>query len=62
VWTLVLEWDNAYDEWKITTFASIKPVEMEYECQNFFKKITKWSKDLKVGHTYLAQMSPYTSP
>jgi hypothetical protein len=51
VWTLVLEWDNAYDEWKITTFANIKPVEMEYECQNFFKKITKWSKDLKVGHT-----------
>lgn len=53
VWNVALEWDKMYDEWKGTTFANINTIEMEYESQNIFKKIVKFSRELRVSSYYI---------
>ena len=53
VWTVCLDWENMYNEWKTTPFTNIKPIDMEYESTALFKKMQKFSKDLKVRHNLL---------
>ncbi|KAL8578358.1 hypothetical protein ACOMHN_031732 [Nucella lapillus] len=47
VWNLIQDWEDMYNSWKVTTFTDIKTLDMEYESQNIFKKIVKYSKELK---------------
>ncbi|XP_076454460.1 dynein axonemal heavy chain 2-like [Babylonia areolata] len=47
VWNVAKDWETMYNGWKVTTFKDIKTLDMEYESQNIFKKVVKFSKELK---------------
>ncbi|XP_050498494.1 dynein axonemal heavy chain 2 [Diabrotica virgifera virgifera] len=47
VWTIVDEWDTAWEKYKSGEFWAIETVEMEETAQNLFRKLTKLSREFK---------------
>ncbi len=47
VWTLVKEWEEKYNEWKLQTFSSLRTNEMDEYASLEYKKLMKMAKDLK---------------
>ncbi|CAG9828907.1 unnamed protein product [Diabrotica balteata] len=47
VWTIVDEWDTAWEKYKSGEFWAIETAEMEETAQNLFRKLTKLSREFK---------------
>lgn len=47
VWTLALEWNQSFDQWKLTTFGNLQTQVMEDYAIAQFKKLHKLSKDYR---------------
>jgi dynein heavy chain len=49
VWLLVKDWESHYDEWKVKIFNTLETQGMDEYAQQQYKKLLKYSKDLRVN-------------
>lgn len=49
VWKLTKEWDDNYGIWKLTIFKELETKEMDDVAQLQFKKLVKFSRELRVN-------------
>ncbi|XP_053403795.1 dynein axonemal heavy chain 2-like isoform X4 [Mercenaria mercenaria] len=47
IWNLNKEWEGLWDSWKDGKFVELATDKMETQCMTIFKKLTKFSRDLK---------------
>jgi hypothetical protein len=47
IWTLNKEWEGMWSEWKVSKFSDIKTETMESTAQSVYKKLNRYSKELK---------------
>ena len=50
IWTLNKEWEGLWSEWKVSKFSDIKTETMESTAQSVYKKLNRYSKELKVNY------------
>ena len=50
VWALAKEWNDNYNGWKSSVFKTLETKDMDDMAQVQFKKITKFSKELRVSY------------
>jgi dynein heavy chain len=48
VWQLAKDWDENYNGWKTTIFATLETTDMDDYAQSQFKKLVKMARDLRV--------------
>lgn len=49
VWELTKEWEGLWATWKVDKFTELQTPEMETHSVNIFKKLNKYSRELKVN-------------
>ena len=47
IWNVAAEWEELWNEWKVTTFAEIQTDTMEFTAQGCFKKLAKLQREAK---------------
>ena len=48
VWDLAKEWERLWEDWKVGTFTELQTSEMETHSITLYKKLNKYSRELKV--------------
>ncbi|XP_025080372.1 dynein heavy chain 2, axonemal-like isoform X3 [Pomacea canaliculata] len=57
VWLLAAQWDDLWNQWKGGGFSDLKVADMDDACNIVFKKITKYSKELKEKNWEIVEMT-----
>ena len=53
IWNLNKDWETHWASWKDGKFVELETNSMEQQCMSIFKKLTKYSRDLKVGCRFI---------
>ena len=48
MWDLAKEWERLWEDWKVGTFTELQTSEMETHSITLYKKLNKYSRELKV--------------
>lgn len=49
VWELTRDWSDMWATWKVEKFTELQTAEMETQSVNIFKKLNKYSREVKVS-------------
>ena len=60
IWELTLDWESHWDEWKANSFSDLETEAMEEHVNNLYRKLNKFSRELKVSHVMLKVDYPWS--